>query len=373
MKKIIHVIHGLSSGGAECLVKNYALNLDKKHFIVKVVCFCRFDTPYEKILEKNGIDVVYLLDKNTPKVIYSLIKLIKLRKIIHDERPDIIHTHLPINSAIKFSRPKKNTLIFHTVHNEPKVLWSKDNKKRLGDFKATKWLVRKYHMKFIVLHDEMRKEINKMFGVSDTIVLNNGIDLERFRNTLDGDEMRKRLSIPLDAFVIGHVGRFSEQKNQDFLVDVFSEIKKENKKAFLLMVGDGSDKKRISEKLDKSGLKGSYLILSNRDDVADLMSAMDVFVFPSRFEGLGIALVEAQERKLPCFISDRVPEHATISNIVTRLSLKDGAKKWADVILEYKTPKKIIINDRDWDIKKVTRQLEQIYLDALAERENGKK
>ena len=157
------------------------------------------------------------------------------------------------------------------------------------------------------------------------------------------------------------------------MVDIFREVSKKNSDAFLLMIGDGSDKDEIMKKLDNSGLKKKYLILSNRDDVPDLLNAMDVFVFPSLYEGLPLSLIEAQIAKKPCFISDRIDDYAIISNLVTRLPLENGTKKWADAIMNYKKPKKVIVDDENWDIKKITKQLEQLYLDALAENQNGKK
>ena len=379
--KIIHFIHGLNTGGAETLVKEYAVNLNRSVFDVLVLCMSHEDSPYEGILKKNNIKVICVDDylpfwcrfsilKRTVGLIY---KYAVVKNIICRESPDVLHTHLPINSFVKFAKPSGKTVVLHTVHNKPSELWSRDKKKRKKDFRAAKWLVRHRDMRFIVLHEKMRAEINKMFGVTDSIVLNNGVNVDRIKNARPVEVMRKELNIPEDAFVLGHIGRFSEVKNHTFLVDVFADVYKKGKNAFLLMIGDGPDKNKIIKKLDENGLRGSYLILSNRDDVPDLLSAMDVFVFPSLYEGLPLSLIEVQVAQKPCFVSDNVNEHATISNLMTKLSLNSGAKKWADAILSYKKPKKIVVNEDDWDIKKVTKRLEQIYLDVLAEKRNGKK
>ena len=85
------------------------------------------------------------------------------------------------------------------------------------------------------------------------------------------------------------------------------------------------------------------------------------------------ALVEAQIARIPCFVSDKVNESAIISNLVTRISLRDSAEKWADMVLSYEKPKRIMVKDADWDIKKITKKLERIYLDALTEQRDGKK
>lgn len=378
--KVLHLIHGLSTGGAETLVKNYALYFDRNRFDIVLLCLKHeANSPYEIVLKDCGVNVLYIEDylpfKKQSTIITKFIsrvcEYLFVKKIIHKEMPDVIHSHLPINNYIKFAKPKPGTVIFHTIHSDPKQLWLCNNKKRTRDYNAARWLVKHYDMNFIVLHERMKKEVKEMFGVSDSIVLNNGVDVKKIKNTRPSNETRNELGIPGDGFVIGHVGRFSKVKNHGFLADVFSEIVKKNDGAFLLMIGDGPDKSKIVEKLDKFDLKGKYLIIDNRNDIPDLLNAMDVFVFPSLYEGLPLSLVEAQIARKPCFVSDTINEHAFISNLVVRLSLKQSARKWSDAILSYKEPKKIMVDEDNWDIKKITRKLEQVYLDVLLEKKDG--
>lgn len=378
--KVMHFIYGLNTGGAETLVKNYILNFDGHKFDVILLCLDHEkNSLYEIVLRDNKIRMIFVQDyllfkvQNNffKKVINYLSKYIIMKRIVRRESPNILHMHLFSNRLVRFAKPSHDVRIFYTVHNDPKKAW--DRKDRRKDFQALKWLVKHYNMRFIVLHEQMKEEIKKMFGVPDSILLNNGVDVNRIKNARDGKKMQQEISIPEDAFVIGHVGRFSKVKNQEFLVDIFSAIAKKNKKAFLLMIGDGADKNKIIKKLDKNNLEGRYLILSNRNDVPELLSVMDVFVFPSLYEGLPLSLVEAQIARKPCFISDKINEHVDISNLVTRLSLKQSPEEWGNTILSYKKPKKIEVDEDSWDIKKITKQLEQIYLDALEEKKNGKK
>lgn len=374
--KIMHVIHGLNMGGAETLIKEYAMNLNKELFDVVILCFDHFkDSPYEKILEKNRIKVIYVCDYmkfyNKKSLIFKIInhmqKYVLIRKFIHKETPDILHTHLSINKYIKFARPKKGTKIFHTVHSEPQRLWNFNNKKSYRDFLSAKWLLKKYNMRFIVLHSKMQKEINSMFKTENAIILNNGIDLSKYNKKIcmNKNEVRSELGIPQESFVLGHVGRFSKVKNHEFLVNVFNEVYKKNSNGFLLLVGDGSEKEKIKNLLHSLNLDNHYLILSNREDIPNLLNAMDYFVFPSICEGLGISLIEAQEMDIPCFISEGVPEATIISNIVTTLSLELCPNEWAKKILSYKIPQLIELNDSEWDIKETIKKLEKIYLNEL--------
>ena len=102
------------------------------------------------------------------------------------------------------------------------------------------------------------------------------------------------------------------------------------------------------------------MILSNRSDIPDLLNAMDIFVFPSLHEGLGISLIEAQKMKLPCFVSEIIPQAAIISNLVTKLPLNDS-QKWVDTILNFKGIKNVELNDSDWNIEEIIKKLEKIY------------
>ena len=370
--KVMQFIHGLNTGGAETLVKDYVLKLDKNKFDIVVLCLEHYeDSPYEKLLEQNNIRVIYvcdLLPLNKSKLFVSrLIRNISrkfiVKKIIKDEKPDILHTHLTINEYIKFAKVRNECRIIHTVHNEPNVLWN-NSRKRQKDFRCAQYLVKHNKMRFIVLHEKMRDEINNLFNTDNAVVLNNGIDFNRFNSKLikNKNKFREELNIPIDALVIGHIGRFNEQKNHPFLVEVFSEVYKKNKDAYLLLIGDGFNKQAIIDKLHKMRLDNNYQILSNRTDIPDLINIMDYFVFPSLFEGLGIVLIEAQKMNTPCFVSDKVPEAASISNLMNVLSLNDSPKKWSETILKYKMPKKIVLNDDDWNMDKIVKRLEDIYL-----------
>lgn len=367
-KRIVHLIHGLNTGGAETLVKNYALGLDKKKYEVIILCYEHRDSPFDAILRDAGIKVIYVCDKMKlwgrrgviPKIVNHYQLYFKIKSELHSLQPDILHTHLSVNGYVRFARLPKNTKIYHTVHSEPRELWHENVYREKKELRAAKWLVRKYNMRMIALHDKMRLEVNRLFNVTNTIVLNNGIYFSDFENTKDRQIMRNELGISRDAFVLGHVGRFAEQKNHLFLIQIFKEVYKYNKNAFLLMVGSGELLEEIKAILDKSCLKEKYKILSNRSDIPDIMNAMDVFVFPSKYEGLGITLIEAQKSKLPCFASDSVPHFAKVTDWVEFISLTSNENIWAQEILKHKN----IIHKEvpsDWDMKNVIKRLQQIY------------
>lgn len=369
-KKVLQLFHGFNMGGAETLVKDYCLKLDRDKFDVSVLCFFRYHSPLEKILEDAGVNITYINDydesctrdgKNTFKRVSMLLhRYYFIRRYIKKEKPDILHTHLAVNSYALFARTSKNTKIYHTVHNEPTVLWNQ-SKARQIDLYCVRKLVKKYHMRFITLHKEMCEEVNEMFGVDDSVVLNNGIDFARFEKTLPKKEVRAKLGIPENAYVFGHVGRFDEQKNHRFLVEIFSKVHETNKNAYLLLVGNGKTQTEIVELIQFYGLEDCTKILSYRTDIPDLLNAMDKFIFPSIFEGLGIVLIEAQKMGVPCVISDVVPKAAIVSNLVKPLSLTLNADQWAEEAINFQVENIEYQGIEEWNINCVVRKLEDLY------------
>lgn len=210
-------------------------------------------------------------------------------------------------------------------------------------------------------------ELNQRFSVSNTAVIKNGIYLEDYKKSVDRRVVRRKEKIPEDAFVIVHVGRFAGVKNHDFLVDVFEQIKKKNKKAYLLMIGSGETEGKVRAKLNEKKLDGSYTILHNRTDVSALLKASDAAVFPSNTEGLGIAVIEMQAAGLPIVASCGVPKLTQVSNYITYVDLKQGAEYWADELMRLVES---TINDKQlyvdsWDVKSSVSELQKLYESSL--------
>ena len=373
MKKILFFVSTLYQGGAETIVKDYALLLDKKKFCVIVLCLRRMNTEYENIMKKNGIKVIFLYDyllyKPTSAISRYLfgwmtffrLDYILARIIVKIIKPDVIHAHLLVLRYLRHFDLKRVKKIFYTVHSEPRKYWHGNTKDSKKEIDAALWLVKNKGMRLIALQEPMRMELNAMFDVKNTIVMNNGIDFQNFTNPRPSQEIRQELGIPNGAFVIGHVGRFAEPKNHSFILDVFSRLLDQKKDSFLLLVGDGPQRDEVLSRIAALHLESNVKIVGNRTDVPDLLNAMDVFFFPSIYEGLGIALIEAQKMGCPCVVSNRVPSAATISNLVTTLSLEDSKDKWVEAL--YKpAPENVEYYDLEkWDMNNVVKELEIVY------------
>ena len=161
-------------------------------------------------------------------------------------------------------------------------------------------------------------------------LLKNGLDTEKFRFSAEArHSYRAELGVE-NRMVVGHVGRFDGQKNHGFLLDVFAKIKQLREDAVLILVGDGNLRQEISQKAQTLGLADSVQFLGIRSDVPEILSAMDVFVFPSLYEGMPNTILEAQTSGLPCIISDTITGEAKVTELVQFLSLNQGQDAWAE-------------------------------------------
>jgi len=174
-----------------------------------------------------------------------------------------------------------------------------------------------------------------MFGrqAPDCTVLRNGIDLDRFRfDPAARDRIRRELPWP-DPLLFGHVGNFQTIKNQTFVLDVFAEIVRRHPDAGLLLIGDGPERPRVQAKAAGLGLSASVRFLGNVANVHEYLQAMDGMIFPSRFEGFGLVLVEAQAAGLPVLASDVVPGEVALSDFIQFASLDAAPEAWATRLL----------------------------------------
>jgi glycosyltransferase involved in cell wall biosynthesis len=161
-----------------------------------------------------------------------------------------------------------------------------------------------------------------------------GVDFEPFAEPPDPN-LRKLVGIPEGAFVVGHVGRFHEQKNHQFLVKIAQEAVKASPDVHFLFIGDGDLRMEIVSQVRSLGLESRVTFVPDTLCVPQFMlSVMDCFVFPSRYEGLGLVAVEAQAAGLPCVLSDRIPTEVVVDpKLVTTLGLQDSPQRWAAALL----------------------------------------
>lgn len=366
--KLVEFIGRLQDGGAETLVKDYALMLNKERFDVTILCEdYKPESNVYRTLKKNGVKIVTMYEPSffIHKVITRLFgkqhvaKLFK--RVIKDLKPDIIHAHLELLEILYYARNSLEGIeLFFTCHNPPEKLIGDERPKERD---ACRYLIDHNDLHIIALHEGMADEIKHMFKINEVSVIRNGIDLEKFANvSISQKEKRKELGIPEDAYVVGQVSRFTYQKNPEFTVKVFSELLKKKENAYLLLIGRGKQETELRKQVQQLGIEDKVRILVSRDDIPELLKAMDVFVLPSRFEGFGIVLVEAQAAGLPCVVSESVPSQVYLSKKVNKLNLNDSTDLWVDTLLNPKGNVDTWDDIEKYDMKNEIRNLEKLYL-----------
>lgn len=369
--RVLELIGGsLTDGGAETLVKDYVLNIDKSRFETAVFVDWKIPkTANTRILTENG-QLIYsayprysYFWRGINKFFRRLFLVRGIRKTIKEFNPDVMHVHL---DALTYLSELESALdgirLLYTCHNTVEVMFVENKAEELGARK----LLKSNNLRFIALHKEMADDLNNYFNVHNTAVVNNGINLKRFKSVKESQRyVRNQLGIPGDSFVIGNVGRFSEQKNHKTILEIFKKVKERQKKAFLLLVGDGELLEDIERTIQSMKLDDSVLILSNRSDIPQLLKAMDVFLFPSLFEGLGIALIEAQAAGIRCVVSKNVPEEAFVTDLVIPIDLSESTDNWVEAVLDGKRRSSYQNRLDEYDIKASVRKLEKIYLGEI--------
>jgi glycosyltransferase involved in cell wall biosynthesis len=281
---------------------------------------------FEKEFEKIGCKI-----HKVPSDIFGYFREVK--KLLNDY--DIIHIHKNSAADIIFpllaKRYGRARIIVHSHNTNPSTggaavkllhMINRPILRKLADLcfacsdSAAKWL---YGEKF----------------AENSRIIKNGIIVEDYTfNREIREQIRHEFNLE-DKFVIGHVGRFSRQKNHELLIDIFNEIYKSNKNARLMLVGDGELRGQLEEKVYRLGLSDKVIFCGVRDDVNRLYQAMDVFLFPSLYEGLPVAAVEAQAAGLYIIASSEIPQSADLTGCVKFMDLSEDCKKWADAVMEF--------------------------------------
>lgn len=359
------------TGGGSVILWRWYSNLDPRDFEIDFLCsYCPEDR-FGKTITSNG-GKYYVQQQTGNRVKRKLIHAKQLSAILNTmPRYDCIHIHCEATyQAVPIA-----LLFGHYVN---KVIIHAHNTRT--DAGRTKRCVHKLLKAFLNMpkiiplacSDDAAKWFypQKILNNGNYTVLKNGIDVDSFAFKNDIREaIRENLRVQ-NKFVIGHVGRFANQKNHGFLIDVFCKIHQKSPEAVLLLIGGDKGEgvlEKIKERVHRLGLEQSVIFYGNTGHVNELYQAMDCFVFPSLFEGLGIVAIEAQAAGLKTLCSDGVPQATKITNLLEYMPLKESPERWAEKILSYNNgyERKDMseeIKRAGYDIKTSAKQLESIYL-----------
>lgn len=366
MIRILHVIGSMNRGGAETMIMNLYRNIDRNKIQFDFVVHVNDEGAYDDEIKSMG-GKIYHCPKYNGKNYFQYKQWWNDFYKQHSEY-GIIHGHLGSTVMIYLSISKKyNCFTIAHSHNT----WGKFNLHKFIYYLYS-YPTRYIADYFIGCSKEAGiSRFGKKTAYNDSIftVLNNAIDTEKFKfNEVARNKIRNELNIA-DKLVIGHVGRFNEQKNHVFLVEIFKEIIKLNSKVVLLLIGSGTLQSNINSIICNYGLEKNVIFLGQKSNVNDYLQAMDIFLFPSLYEGLSVAAIEAQASGLECFFSDTIDKKTAISNQVHFISLNESAVKWAELILsKYKVKNRAdVINQivmAGYDISKTSESIQKFYMEV---------
>ena len=323
--RIAQIMGKMVNGGVDAVIMNYYRNIDrsKVQFDFVVDSDSKF-IPRDEIESLGGRIYIVPPYQKIGKYISALVKLFKQNKY------QIVHSNINTLSVFPLFAAKKAGVPVRIAHNHSTAAKGETKKNIL------KYILRPFSKVFATHYVACSEYAGEwLFGKKamesgKVTIFNNAIDLNKFKfDEKVRSEVRKELGIE-DKFVIGHVGRLCFQKNQEFLIDIFEEVHRRDPNSVLLLIGDGEDREKIERKIKNLSGGGGVILLGNRTDVDRMYQAMDVFIFPSKYEGLGNVVVEAQVCGVPVIVSDNVPEVVRISDGVVFLSLSADIKIWAE-------------------------------------------
>lgn len=330
LHRVLVFTPSLNRGGAETMEMNYYRHFDRSKIQYDfVVCENQGLGAYEEEIKQLGGKIFKVPRMRSPE--YKIVL-----KRIFNEHPEyrIVHSNVDEYGYIPLGTAKEAGIPIRIAH--------------VHNMTATHTLrtpLLKYMRRGLAKHSTHLFACSEaagewMFGkkqakAGNITVIKNAIDLDAYAYSASKrKKIRQQLNITENQLVLGTVGRLEKVKNQKFAITVFQEITKKRPNSILLIVGDGSLRSSLEQYAKDCGLSHNVLFIGSVPNDSDYMQAMDSFIFPSFYEGLGMAFIEAQVAGLPCYISTGVPKEASISKKNSYLSLKDPISLWANSILE---------------------------------------
>lgn len=366
--RIAQIMGKWVGGGVEAIVMNYYRHIDR----TKIQFDFLFDEdsngiPYKEIESLGG--KVILIPPYQRVFKYQR----KLKKVLKEGNYKIVHSHINTLSVFPLRAAKKAGVPIRIAHSHStanKKEWAKTLIKNvLRPFSKI------YANNYMCCSELSGRWLfgDKVYDSGKVYLLNNAIDLDKYKyDKLLREKKRKELDIDNSTIVIGHIGRFVEQKNHRFLIDIFQEINEKNSNSILLLAGQGPLMVKMKNKVNKMELNDKVIFLGQRNDANELYQAFDLFLLPSLYEGLPVVGIEAQASGNLCYLSNDMTKETKVLDSTVFMSLNDSAEKWAEEILNglkkfKKHDTKEEVSRYGFNIEEEAKKLEKKYYDFLGD------
>ena len=342
--RILQVVGGMKRAGTETWLMHLLRHIDRDRFQMDFLVHTTQSYPYSDEIQAFGSKIIPCLDASKPWLYAS-----NFNRILREYGPyDVIHSHIHHFSGYVMRLAQLAGVPVRITHSHLDTL----------QLDAEAGFLRRWYLKLMkqwiaryatIGLAASRKAAVSLFGSTwssdpSRQVLYCSVDLTPFQDLVASVDVLAEFGIAADAFVVGHIGRFEAQKNHEFLLEIASELAKQEPKMRLLLVGDGPLRPNIEQKIADLGLTDRVIFAGVRHDVPQLMlNVMDVFLFPSLHEGLPLVLLEAQAASLPCVFSDVITEEVdVVKPLMQRMCLSQLASAWAESVLATRSNKLVM-------------------------------
>lgn len=371
MKRVLHVVSNMHRGGAETMIMNLYRNIDRSKIQFDFVCHSKEKSDYDDEIINLGGRIFRIESLGT----VGLKKYVKnLKNVIKENGPfQAVHAHTDIQAGVVTLAAKQAGVRIRICHSHNTKWKEKPNIKdniqsyllrNLSKFTANRYCA--------CGEDAGRFFFGQSYLNKGKVkILNNGINVEEFINVPDSiiDMTKTQLNIKDDSLVLGHIGRFYEQKNHKFLIKIANELRNKDIQFKIFLIGDGPLKREIENEVIKNNLQSNVIFLGIRKDIPVLMKLFDVFLFPSFYEGLPLTLIEAQAAGLPAIVSDTITKEVDLRlNILRYININESLDKWIDQIIKFKKYKRLDIGtikkaivEKGYDAKENAINIQDLY------------
>lgn len=351
--KVMHFVSGFKNGGVEQFLLNYTSLLNKNCNIDEVIVYQHKADPEKLELSKKLGNHMYEIPF---KKTHPLKNLIATYKIIKKERPDIIHAHMSLVNFFPLSVAKFLKVPVRISHSH--IAKDNINPKLAPIFK-------KLNIKFSTNLVACGIQAGKyMYGDKDFDILYNAIDQNKYSfNESARVQIREKYHIKDNTMVLGHIGRCTEQKNQKFLIDIFSEYLKKNPNAILFIIGDGELSQSLDNYIDSKKITNKVIRIKHVRSTEKFYSAFDVFLLPSIYEGLPVVGIEAQASGVATLLSKNIDPTTIYTKNTKLLPINKGADIWIKNIKKVNNRRNMYSDN--YNIFKAYKQLYLFYVKNL--------
>lgn len=369
--KVLQVQGGMNKGGVESVIMGWYRSINREEIQFDFTTMTKNECPYDAEIKSKGGNIIYIPSRSD---VGNIKHIMYLYKAIKENGPYIaVHSHMNFHGGIVALAAKlagvKN-IVIHS-HN------TKDDGvgfKRSIEIAILKVLLLILGDKHIACGLEAGKFLFGKYKKFE--VINNSVDLNIFKYKEDDNINNLKEKYKLNnKIILGHIGRFSKQKNHEFIIKIVEELNKTNLDFKFLLIGDGELKDEIFEQIKEKKLENRILYLGLQEDISSWLNIMDILIFPSLYEGLPVVLVEAQATGLPCIISENITNEVDLGvGLITKLSLSN-VEPWINNII-YKNNLKIKdntilkekINNKGYSLYNNTIRMIDIYKTNRTER-----